>query len=87
MLNKIENKNTKLIVVDNIMKSIDDLYDYVINNNTFKVVSVTGSAGKTTTVGMIEKVLSTNVVDFPQYERSSNNISTKSKVLEFPKKQ
>ena len=59
MLNKIENKNTKLIVVDNIMKSIDDLYDYVINNNTFKVVSVTGSAGKTTTVGMIEKVLST----------------------------
>ena len=34
-----------------------------------------------------EKVLSTNVVDFPQYERSSNNISTKSKVLEFPKKQ
>ena len=59
MISKINNKNTKLIVVDNIMKSIDDLYKYVMNNNDFKVIAVTGSAGKTTTVGMIEKVLST----------------------------
>lgn len=59
MINKITTKNIKMIVVDNIMKSVDDLYDYVIKNNDFKVVAVTGSAGKTTTVGMIEKVLST----------------------------
>ena len=59
MVDNIENKSAKLIIVDNIMKSIDDVYKYVINNNDFKVVSVTGSAGKTTTVGMIEKVLST----------------------------
>ena len=58
MREKIDYKAAKLIVVDDIMKSIDRLYDYQIKNNDFKVVTVTGSAGKTTTVGLIENVLS-----------------------------
>ncbi len=57
MLEKITSKTVKLIVVPDIMKSIDDIYNYTINHNEFDVVAVTGSAGKTTSVGIIEHVL------------------------------
>lgn len=57
MLDKITSKTVKLIVVPNIMEAIDDIYEYIINHNKFDVVAVTGSAGKTTSVGIIEHVL------------------------------
>ena len=50
--------NVSFIVVDDILKSIDKLFDYqkeVIKNA--KVVAVTGSVGKTTTAGLITNVL------------------------------
>jgi len=52
-----ENKTKKIIVVDNILDAINKLYVYIINNRHPKVISVTGSVGKTTTVGLIENVL------------------------------
>lgn len=58
MKDKIEYSDAKLLVVDDIMGSIDKLYDYQISNNKFEVVTATGSAGKTTTIGLVEKVLS-----------------------------
>ena len=38
-----ENKNAKLIIVDNILKAIDQLYNYVIERKRAKVIAVTGS--------------------------------------------
>ncbi len=50
-------KNTKYIVVDSIRKAIDQLHQYKMSNNNAKVIGVTGSVGKTTCVGLIERLL------------------------------
>ena len=56
------NKNLKIIVVPDIMKCIDELFNYVLNNRDFNTILVTGSVGKTTTVGLIEDVIHDNVL-------------------------
>lgn len=57
MLSQIKSRNAKLIIVDSIMNSIEILYKTIINSKKYEVVAITGSAGKTTTVGIIEAVL------------------------------
>ena len=54
----MESKKAKVIVVDDILKSIDSLYQFILQNRNYQVVAVTGSVGKTTSVGLIESVLS-----------------------------
>lgn len=58
MLNLFDNDKYNYLVVDNILEEIDKLYEYVLEKVKPKVVAVTGSVGKTTSVGLIEKVLS-----------------------------
>lgn len=55
----IENINDKIkyIVVDNIMESIDRLFEYKLSKYNGKIITITGSVGKTTTAGFIEQVL------------------------------
>ena len=50
-------KKVSYIVVENIMNAIEDLFKYVLNNYKGKIICVTGSVGKTTTVGFIKQVL------------------------------
>jgi hypothetical protein len=45
------------IVVENIMNVIDILFKYTLKEFTGKIICVTGSVGKTTTVGFISQVL------------------------------
>lgn len=49
--------NYKYIVVDNIMESVTKLANYKLHQFEGKIIAVTGSVGKTTTVGLINKVL------------------------------
>ena len=49
--------DSKYIVVDNIMESIDILFKNKLNSYKGKVILVTGSVGKTTTVGFIKQAL------------------------------
>ena len=56
------NKNLKIIIVPDIMKCIDELFNYIYNNRNFNTILVTGSVGKTTTVGLIESVIKDNVL-------------------------
>ena len=56
MVDKLD-KKVAYIVVDNIMNAIEDLFKYVLNQYKGKVICVTGSVGKTTTVGFIKQVL------------------------------
>ena len=48
---------TKFIVVDNITDSINKLFEYKLNNYKGQTICVTGSVGKTTTVGFIKQAL------------------------------
>ena len=48
---------SKYIVVDNIMGSINKLFTKKLQNYKGKIICVTGSVGKTTTVGFIKQVL------------------------------
>ena len=64
MLKQITNLKAKLIIVNNIMESIDKLSDYYIKKVHPTTILVTGSVGKTSTVGLIEKVLKPKVLIF-----------------------
>lgn len=83
MIEKINYKDAKLIVVPDIMKAIDDIYDYIIKNNEFKVIAVTGSAGKTTCVGVIEKVISTKYKVLRIYSDRITPIVLKAHIINF----
>jgi len=50
-------KGSRYIVVNNIMESINKLFEYKLNNYKGQKVCVTGSVGKTTTVGFIKAAL------------------------------
>lgn len=62
MLNQINKKDIKLIVVENIMDSINKLYRYIMQKRKVKTILVTGSVGKTSTVGLIETVIKNRVL-------------------------
>lgn len=57
MEKNINQKNTKYIVVDNILEAINKLYSYSLSKSSSKVIAVTGSVGKTTAAGIIESVV------------------------------
>jgi len=78
-----ENKNAKLIIVDNILKAIDQLYNYVIERKRAKVIAVTGSVGKTTAVGLIETVLKKEFNIWRIYSKRITPIILKANVINF----
>ena len=50
-------ENCKYILVDNIMTSVEKLGKYKLEQFNGKIITLTGSVGKTTTVGFIQKAL------------------------------
>ena len=78
-----KNKNKKFIIVDNILDSIDNLYNYVNNKKKAKVIAVTGSVGKTTSVGLIEKVLRKQYKVFRVYSKRITPIILKANIINF----
>lgn len=81
--NTISNKNTKYIVVESIPNTIDKLFEYFKSKSSAKVVAVTGSVGKTTTVGLIEKVLKTKFNTLRIYSKRITPIILKANVINF----
>ena len=63
------------------MESIDKLFDYIINNRTFETILVTGSVGKTTTVGLIKDVISDNVLRI--YSKRITPIILKTNIINY----
>ncbi len=57
--NMVENadKNGRFVVVPNIRKAIDDLFEYRKSKSKASTIAITGSVGKTTCVGLIESIL------------------------------
>ena len=58
MIDQLEYDNsTKVILVEDIHQTMDDLFNYFKSKSHAKTVAVTGSVGKTTCVGLIESIL------------------------------
>ena len=86
MVDEIEEeniKNAKFIVVENIPNTIDLLFEYTKQGKKAKVVAVTGSVGKTTTVGLIESVLKTRYNTLRLYSKRITPIILKASVINF----
>lgn len=81
MVPNIEYKTAKLIIVDNIMESIDQLSNYYLEKSKEKTILVTGSVGKTSTVGLIEKVIKKNVLRI--YSKRITPIILKAKIMNY----
>lgn len=57
MVANLVNKNIRYIEVDSIDSAIESLYLYVMKRNKAKTIAVTGSTGKTTTIGLLEHII------------------------------
>ena len=73
----------KYISVDNIRNFINSLYEYVLNNNSSKVISVTGSVGKTTMVGLLENVLKQKYNVLRIYSKRITPINLQANIINF----
>ena len=83
MLSLFDNDKYQYIVVKDILKSITNIYDYVLNKVNPKVVAVTGSVGKTTSVGLIEKVLAKKYKTLRVYHKRITPILLKAHIINF----
>ncbi len=75
----LKDRKIKTILVDNVMKSIDLLFNYYLRMRNVKTILVTGSVGKTTTVGLIENVIKSNVLRI--YSKRITPIILKSQII------
>lgn len=83
MEQKIKDFNAKYIVVDSITNTIDLLFNYIKEKHSAKVISVTGSVGKTTTVGLIEAVLKCKYHVLRIYSKRITPIILKANIINF----
>lgn len=79
----ITNPNSKYIIVESIPKTIDDMYTYFKEKSHAKIISVTGSVGKTTTVGLIEAILRNNYHVLRIYSKRITPIILKANIINF----
>ena len=73
----------KYIVVDNIRSFIDSLYEYVLGKSSAKVISFTGSVGKTTAVGLLENVLKQKYNVLRVYSKRITPINLQANIINF----
>lgn len=83
MIEKVENKNGKYIVVENINDAIDKLFEYFKEQSRTKVISVTGSVGKTTVVGLIESILKKRYNVLRIYSKRITPIVLKANIINY----
>lgn len=78
-----KDKSIKYIVVKNIPETIDNIYEYIKGQSTALIIAVTGSVGKTTTVGLIESVLKQKYNVLRIYSKRITPIILKSNIINF----
>ena len=76
-------RDMKYISVDNIREFINSLYKYVLDNSFAKVISFTGSVGKTTTVGLLENVLKQKYNVLRIYSKRITPINLQANIINF----
>ena len=83
MLNSFDNEKYEYIVVKDILGAIHKLYEYQLNKVNPKVVAVTGSVGKTTSVGLIESVLAKKYNVLRIYHKRITPLLLKASIINF----
>ncbi len=73
-----------ILFVDDTIEAIGRLAKYVRQNSPYKVVAITGSAGKTSTKNMVSHVLRSNFKCYSSPKSFNNNIGVPLTVFEAP---
>ncbi len=73
-----------ILIVRDTIKALSDLAAYVRRNSSYKVVAVTGSAGKTTTKNIISCVLKTKFRCYTSPKSFNNHIGVPLTILDAP---
>ena len=76
-----------IIFVEDINKTIDILYKYILEIYNPRVIAVTGSVGKTTLVAMIEEIIATEQSVLRLYSKRLTPINIKCMIINFLKGQ
>ena len=77
----INNKEIKVIIVPDVMESVNQLFNNILSNRQYKTILVTGSVGKTTTVGLITDVIHDNVLRI--YSKRITPIVLKANIINY----
>ena len=83
---EIANKNERLILVDNTLKSLQELAQYHRKNIETKIIALTGSNGKTTTKELINNVLEKKFNTKATRDNLNNHIGVPLTLLDFNEK-
>ena len=83
---EIANKNERLILVDNTLKSLQELAQYHRKNLKTKIIALTGSNGKTTTKELIKNVLEKKFNTKATRDNLNNHIGVPLTLLDFNEK-
>jgi UDP-N-acetylmuramoyl-tripeptide--D-alanyl-D-alanine ligase len=75
---------TKVLVVDDTVSAMGRLASFVRRHSEFKVVAITGSAGKTTTKNMLSAVLDSKFRYFSSPKSFNNNIGVPLTIFSAP---
>jgi UDP-N-acetylmuramoyl-tripeptide--D-alanyl-D-alanine ligase len=75
---------SKLLVVDDVIATMGRLASFVRRHSEFKVVAITGSAGKTTTKNMLSAVLDSKFRYFSSPKSFNNNIGVPLTIFSAP---
>jgi UDP-N-acetylmuramoyl-tripeptide--D-alanyl-D-alanine ligase len=73
-----------VLLVDDTIEALGQLARYVRNNSSYKVVAITGSAGKTTTKNIISHIFKSHFKCFSSPKSYNNNIGVPLTILEAP---
>ncbi|MBU1259701.1 MAG: UDP-N-acetylmuramoyl-tripeptide--D-alanyl-D-alanine ligase [Planctomycetes bacterium] len=73
-----------VLLVDDTTGALGELAKYVRENSSYKVVAITGSAGKTTTKNIINHILSTKFRCFSSPKSYNNHIGVPLTILDAP---
>lgn len=76
--------NKPIICVDDTIKAMADLARYIRRNSSYKVVAITGSAGKTTTKNFVTHILKTKFKSYTSPKSFNNNIGVPLTIFEAP---
>ena len=80
---EIAQKNERLILVENTLKSLQEIAQYHRKNLKAKIIAITGSNGKTTTKELINHVLATNFNTKSTKGNLNNHIGVPLTLLNF----
>lgn len=77
-------KNKLILLVNDTINALGDLARFIRNNSVFKVIAITGSAGKTTTKIILNHILNKKFNCFAAPKSFNNNIGVPLTVFDAP---